>query len=193
MDATPLAGLPLAPPLFGVLVAGRAVQVDFRVASGTKLLLELPSPAAIAELSVFLLPGAALPAGHGAVVYVAPPPFSAWAVVGTLSPSRPSFTVHTGWAANAELAPARVVQLGVSVEPAEAVISAASTLDAAESGTLGVASLLARDLTEFLGSFAQQRPGEGSRLVLPCDVVDRWHAKCQTRFRVDPGWLHRPR
>jgi hypothetical protein len=188
--AAPLASLPLAPPLFGVLVAGRPVQSDFRVASAQSLIIELRDPGSIRELSVFLLPGAALPAGSGALVFFAPPPFTAWANLGALTMAAPSTTIHTGWAASAELAAAPCVQLGVSVEPAEAVVSAASALHAAEWDKLGFAQLLARDLTEFLGSFAQMRP-EGNRLVLPVDAVDRWLAKFQSKFRSDPGFLFR--
>lgn len=181
-----LAALPPAPPMFGLLVSGRPLLVDWRVAGENKLLIEIPQPASVNELSIFMLPGFSLPPDRGVLIFYAPPPFSNWANLGALGPSKPSLTVRTGWGSQPELAAAPVVQLGLSVEPADAVMSAASALDSQEWDKLGFAQLLARDLTEFLSSF-----NEGSRLVLPSDAVDRWYKKFESKFRHDPTFLYR--
>lgn len=165
-------------------------MTDWRVAGENKLLIEVPNPSAVNELSVFMLPGCALPPDRGVLVFYAPPPFTSWTNLGALGPSRPSITVRTGWGSNVELAQARVVQLGLSLEPADAVVSAASALDSQNWDRLGFAQLLARDLTEYLTSFCALR-AEGERLVLPPDAVERWYRKFSEKFRHDPTFLYR--
>lgn len=186
-----LAALPPAPPTFGLLVAGRPVQTDWRLAGPDKLLTEVAAPAGVAELAVFALPGVALPPDRGVLIFAAPPPFTAWTTLGALGPGKPSAVIRTGWAANPEFAGAPVVQVGLSVEPADAVANAASALSAGEWDKLGFAQLIARDLTAYMTSFAAPTPA-GERLVLPPDAVSRWYAKFEAKFRAQgPGFLYR--
>lgn len=180
----------MAAPAFGLLAAGRPVATDWRVASETKLVMDVPSPATVTELSVFTMPGVALPPDRGVVVYWAAPPFTEWAPLGALGPARPSITVRPGWSAMPELARAPAVQVGLSVEPVDAVASAASALEAGEWDKLGFAQLLAADLAAFMSSFSQVTAA-GERLVLPPDALDRWYKKFSDRWRREPGFLYR--
>lgn len=186
-----LAALPPAPPTFGLLVSGRPVMVDFRVAGENKLLIEVPSPASISELSVFALPGVQLPPDRGVLIFYAAPPYSNWTTLGALGPAKPSTFIRTGWNSQPDMAGAPSIQLGLSIEPADAVANTASALDTAEWDKLGFAQLIAKDVTAFLSSFSQVTTA-GERLVLPPDAIDRWYKKFEAKFRHEgPAFLYR--
>ena len=186
-----LAGLPPAAPVFGLLVGGRPVQADWRQPSPDRFVTEVLSPATATELALFLLPGVVLPPGRGCLIYYAAPPFANWAVLGTLTPERPSAVVHTGWAASPDIACAPVVQVGVSLEPLEAVATAAGALaSTAASDKLGFAALVARDLSAYVSSFVQTTSA-GERLSLPPDAVDKWAQRLQAKLQRDPNYLLR--
>jgi len=192
---TSLAGLPRMPrAVFGLLAGSRPVNLDFRqTPSATRFVAEVLAPAQAAELALFLLPGSELPPGSGAVVYFAVPPFSSWSALTTLTAMRPSSIVRTGWSANAEVAAAPVVQVGVSLEPLADVEAAHEALRGKEvTEQLTHAQLVARDLFSFLGSFQQSIAGVGERLVVPTDAIDKWIAKFENKFRMfGPGFLYR--
>lgn len=71
----------------------------------------------MSEVSFFMLPGAPVPPGYGAVLYYSIPPFQTWTLVGSVFPNKPSGIFRTGWATNEAMMGCPVVQLGVSIEP----------------------------------------------------------------------------
>lgn len=50
---------------------------------------EVPVPAAVTDLTFFLLPGVQLPTGAGVALYYAMPPFQEWTVLGALTAGKP--------------------------------------------------------------------------------------------------------
>ena len=144
-----------APPCFGLLVGDRPCSTDCWVASGEgRLYADVPAPASVTELAIFLLPGVALPPDRGVVVYASVPPYSAWTVLSALGPGRPTVFIRPEWASQPEFASAATVRLGLSLEPPDAVAAAASAVRGAEDSRGGLAELIARDLAAFLGSFS---------------------------------------
>lgn len=65
-------------------------------ASGSKYVTEVPMPAAITDLTFFLLPGVQLPTGAGVALYYAMPPFQEWAVLGALTAEKPRWVRRYG-------------------------------------------------------------------------------------------------
>ncbi len=182
-----------APPLLGLVVPGRLFTTDFVAApDGARLLLDVPAPAGVRELTLFPLPGAAaLPAGSGLVVYWALPPFEHFSALGALPAAAPSAVFQPGFASTPEIAAAPLVRLGVALESADVCANLMATqARAREQRAAGFAQLLAADVGAFLGSFAQRTP-EGERLVIPPAALAAWLRKTEERFRSDPEFLRR--
>lgn len=179
-------GEPVVSNVVGLLVAGRPVQTAFAALSPTRLVASVPNPADVRELSLFLLPGFALPPGSALVIYASTNPTAgAWTVLGGLTADRPSATFVTRWAANRDVAAAPAVAVGVSVEPAAAAADAmAAAAEAAAGERLGVAQLVARDVSNFLGSFATVVPSLGERIVVPASALTAWLAKFEEKLRL---------
>jgi hypothetical protein len=186
--------LPPAPGAFGLLVSGRPVILDFRSAGPQKFLAEVPEPGSAADVSMFLLPGISLPADKGVVVYAAPPPFSEWRVLGTLTPARPSGVFRTGWPSTPDIAAAPVVRIGVSVESIDTVNGITDATSGGDADLrLGFAQLVAQDLSQYLSSFAQVLPAHGERLVVPPAALSTWLRRFEDKFRRDPNFLYHKR
>jgi len=170
----------------GLLVAGRPVQTAFAALSPTRLVATVPDPKDVRELSLFLLPGFALPPASALVIYASTNPAAGcWSVLGGLTAERPSATFVTRWAANREIAAAPAIAVGVSVEPADAAAGAlAAAAEAAAGERLGVAQLVARDVSNFLGSYAAVLPGLGERIVIPASALSAWLAKFEDKLRL---------
>jgi hypothetical protein len=103
--------------LFGVVIPGRPLITDFQVVDATKAVAVLEQPAAVTELTFFLLPSTVIPPGFGAILYYSVPPFQTWVLIGSVDPCKPSGIFRTNWATNEEVRNCPVVQLGVSLEP----------------------------------------------------------------------------
>lgn len=82
-------------------------------------------------------------------------------------------------------------QIGLSVENADTVRAVLESSAAAETGRLGFAQLVARDIFNFLSSFSAPAPGGGDALVVPSKALSTWLAKFDARFRHDPDFLLR--
>lgn len=103
--------------LFGVVIPGRPVITEFQVVDATKAMTVVEQPAAVTEITFFILPTTVVPPGYGAILYYSIPPFQNWILLGSVDPSKPSGTFRTNWATNEEVRACPVVQLGVSLEP----------------------------------------------------------------------------
>ena len=79
------------------------LTVSYRVVDATKAVAEIPAPAQVAEVVFFLLPTSPLPAGSGAVLYYAAPPFTNWELLGSIDHSCPSAILRTGWSSDEAL------------------------------------------------------------------------------------------
>jgi len=65
----------VAPPLFALLIPGRTLATNFVPVSATKLMMQVPAPAAITELTVCMLQPS-IPADQAVAIYYSLPPFA---------------------------------------------------------------------------------------------------------------------
>ncbi|RWW15633.1 hypothetical protein BHE74_00030843 [Ensete ventricosum] len=148
----------------------------------------------VKEVCVFLLPAAAasFPPGKALAVYVQPPghPFL---FCGAVHPARPSAVLALPWPDLAEDAVAAVGALqvaGASAKIGVSVEDLASLPTVADAGAEKRAERLALKVGENLFNFMQSFCGvDGSRLVVPMDILDRWFKKFQERAKKDPSYL----
>lgn len=106
----------MAAPLFGVVVPGRPAVFEFQAIDATKAITIIQQPSTVTEITFFLLPSSPIPAGYGAILYYAVPPFTNWEVLGAVSINKPSGIFRTGWSTKEDLVGCPVVQLGVALE-----------------------------------------------------------------------------
>ena len=189
-----VAGLPApAQPPFGLVAGTRGVVSDFRVLSAAPpaFVCEVESPAACAEVALFLAPGVALPPGKGVVALWSRTDAEAWATLATLDAQRPSTIVRTGWPTSRELVGVPAVRVVCALLDASDVTSAAMAIAANEQAQLPFVQLVARDLATFCGSFAQPGPAPlggppgAPSIVLPADAMGRWLARFDAKFRAE--------
>uniref|UniRef100_V5I365 Uncharacterized protein n=1 Tax=Ixodes ricinus TaxID=34613 RepID=V5I365_IXORI len=79
--------------LFGAIVTGRLVQTDFQTIDQTKFLMNIPDPASINHIVVFLTGAQPFPEGLGGSVYFSWPSPDAvgnWQYLGFISNEKPS-------------------------------------------------------------------------------------------------------
>ena len=177
-----------APP-FALLASGRSLRTDFLPVGADKFMLSLEDPGHVSELAVFVLPGVAIPEDRGVIIFAGTPE-SGFATIGALSGRAPSTIIHTGWPSLPDVAKLPVIQIGLSLEPAQNVLAAQQSLSSGESDKLGFAQLIAKDLLLFVQSFAHITP-TGEHIILPPDALNRWYTKFATKFRSDPNFLSR--
>ncbi|KAL1348555.1 protein OPI10 homolog isoform X1 [Arachis stenosperma] len=145
----------------------------------------------IREVCIFLLNGFTLPPDKALAVYVQSPG-SPFVFCGAVTLARPSAVISLPWpdpgsggqlqltAADAQPLSAKI---GVSVEDAAALPS----LDVAgEQRIERVALKVGENLFNFMQSFCGV---DGSKLVVPMDILDRWFKKFQERAKRDPEYL----
>lgn len=70
-----------APAMFALLIPGRTLDTNFTLVDAKKMMIQVPAPTAITELTVCMLQPS-IPADHGVAVYYALPPFTESVTVG---------------------------------------------------------------------------------------------------------------
>ncbi|KAI6670652.1 hypothetical protein NL676_005537 [Syzygium grande] len=155
----------------------------------------------VREMCIFLLNGLALPPDKALAVYVQSPG-SPFVYCGAVTVSRPSAVLPLPWpepggdaAAGGAGAGGQPLQLtspgaaplsakiGVSVED----LGALPSLDAAAGRRIErMAMRVGENLFNFMQSFCGV---DGSKLVVPTDILDRWFNKFQERAKRDPDYL----
>ncbi|OAY63405.1 Protein Hikeshi [Ananas comosus] len=195
--------------MFGVVFPERSYPIDasaFAQIGPLHWVLDVgalaPSYRDVREVCVFLLPSAAasLPPGKALAVYAQPPgrPFS---FCGAVHPSRPSALLPLPWPQDDDADPAADppadpsnggggggggAKIGVAVEDAAALPPATAAEEAAGRRAERVAMRVGENLFNYMQSFCGV---DGSRLVVPMDILDRWFRKFQERARKDPSYL----
>jgi hypothetical protein len=181
----------MAAPILGLVCPGRPLRTDFTISDASKLVLDVPAPRDVSSVCVFILPGASLPPGTGVAVFWALPPYSSFTALGALTPETPSAVWSTGWASTPEIQAAPSIRIGVSLETLDVCLNLNATqAGAREARVAGFAQLVANDVGNFLGSFAQVTP-QGERLVIPPTALGVWLRRVEERFRADPEFLRR--
>ncbi|XP_020597542.1 protein OPI10 homolog [Phalaenopsis equestris] len=147
----------------------------------------------VKDMCIFLLNSALLPPEKALAVYVQAPgqPFL---FCGAVHNTRPSAVLSLPWPpAPADIADAAAgaiqvgggaAKIGVSVEDLAAL---PPMVDAgAEKRIERLALRVGENLFNFMQSFCGV---DGSRLVVPMDILDRWFKKFQERAKRDPTYL----
>jgi len=185
-----LEGLPSAEGTFGIVVAGRPVNLDIRQADENKFLAEIPLPSeGSGEIVVFLLPDAPeLPNDQGIVIYWSIPPFEDWRLLGTLTNNNPSAVFRTDWPSDPEIQNVPFIQLGISIEDIDTVQNLTKAVVQEKWDRLAFAELVARDLFTYIQSFSQVTD-RGEQLIIPTDALDKWINRFETRYKKDPNFL----
>ncbi|PON82272.1 OPI10 family [Trema orientale] len=146
------------------------------------------------ELCIFLLNSFTLPPDKALAVYVQSPG-SAFVFCGAVTLTRPSAVLTLAWpepGAAAAAAPLQIAaadsapisaKIGVSVEDLASLPSLDVT---AEKRIERLALKVGENLFNFMQSFCGV---DGSKLVVPMDILDRWFKKFRDRAKRDPDYL----
>ncbi|KAJ6402381.1 hypothetical protein OIU84_014469 [Salix udensis] len=143
----------------------------------------------VREICIFLLNSFTLPPDKALAVYIQSPG-SEFQFCGAVTTARPSAVLTLNWPepggqlqlTGPETAPVSA-KIGVSVEDLVALPS----LDvAAEKGVERVAMKVGENLFNYMQSFCGV---DGSKLIVPMDILDRWFKKFQERAKRDPNFL----
>lgn len=143
----------------------------------------------IREMCIFLLNNFTLPPDKALAVYVQSPG-SSFVFCGAVTVARPSAVLSLLWlepGGQMQLTSADSVppsaKIGVSVED----LASLPSLDvAAEKKIERLALKVGENLFNFMQSFCGV---DGTKLVVPMDILDRWFKKFQERAKRDPEYL----
>ncbi|KVH92150.1 protein OPI10 homolog [Cynara cardunculus var. scolymus] len=186
--------------MFGVVFPNRSFPID--ISTFTQIdtfhwLLDMNTFVgeaydSIREVCIFLLNNFTLPADKALAVYIQSPG-SPFLFVGAVTLARPSAVLSLPWpdpggeGINKQLtapdAAPLSAKIGVSVED----LSSLPSLDVvAEKRIERLAMKVGENLFNFMQSFCGV---DGSKLVVPMDILDRWFKKFQERAKRDPEYL----
>jgi len=200
--------------LFAVVVPGRPMQTLWHGLSDTRAVLfdAIFNARDIPDVCLSFIPGEGssfMVADRAAVFYWAPMDTNSgnaenWSLLGALHAQAPSGLFRTGWGAALATLPATAVRLAVSLEP----MAVATNLGLGAGGEAiedrrNFAAAIARDLWNFLGSFSQTTPyaqqqasaiqSDGSFMMVPTDILDRWMERFNHKFNRDPNFMLKPK
>lgn len=143
----------------------------------------------IKEMCIFLLNNFTLPADKALAVYVQSPG-SSFVYCGAVTVARPSAVFSLIWPEpgsqgqflTADTAPLSA-KIGVSVQD----LSSLPSLDVVAEKKIEYTALkVGENLFNFMQSFCGV---DGSKLIVPMDILDRWFKKFQERAKRDPDYL----
>ncbi|CAL0315697.1 unnamed protein product [Lupinus luteus] len=147
----------------------------------------------VRELCIFLLNSFTLPPDKALAVYIQSPG-SPFLYVGAVTIARPSAVLSLPWPDPGGSDGTGQLQLTADAQPLTAKIGV-SVEDLASLPSLDVVAekrieRLAMKVGENLFNFMQSFCGvDGSKLVVPMDILDRWFKKFQERAKRDPEYL----
>ncbi|XP_010242568.1 PREDICTED: protein OPI10 homolog [Nelumbo nucifera] len=183
--------------MFGVLFPNRSFPMDistFTQIDTTHWVLDMNTFVGeaydqIRDMCIFLLNGFTLPPDKALAVYIQSPG-SPFLFCGAVSVSRPSAVLSLPWPepggqlqlTSPDSAPLSA-KIGVSVEDLASLPSLDVT---AQKRVEHLALKVGENLFNFMQSFCGV---DGSRLVVPMDILDRWFKKFQERAKRDPDYL----
>ncbi|OIW04434.1 hypothetical protein TanjilG_32626 [Lupinus angustifolius] len=147
----------------------------------------------VREICIFLLNSFTLPPDKALAVYIQSPG-SPFVFVGAVTIARPSAVLSLPWPDPGGCDGTGQLQLTADAQPLTAKIGV-SVEDLALLPSLDVVAekrieRLAMKVGENLFNFMQSFCGvDGSKLVVPMDILDRWFKKFQERAKRDPEYL----
>lgn len=206
--------------MFGLIISGRPVDAQPQAITEAQYAFRIPTAPAFSHIVVFLLPGAQLPPGTAATVYVQIPPSQEFKLLGGIGPGKESaiFKVSglksTGLAdtdgdvmaddtmANAAAAGGDIV-VGVSIEPVAQVEQQLSTLASGGQPSHQSSNAIVkfndgsggRVTTKVL---AQRIIGNAFNFLasfgsdtVPLKAFQDWWTKFEKKVELDPSFLER--
>lgn len=191
-------------PLFGLLPAGHPLITDPTSSpSPTSLLYTLPTSKPFSHLTVFLLPGIALPPDTAAAIYLASQPSDPSAApnfkfLGAIGPGKESAVFSVGSANQQQQQQQQQgLVVGISVEAAGEVAPKLQEQAANKSNKTGgqpstvvLAQRIIQNAFNFLASFSGTA-GPGGVEVVPLKAFEEWWRKFESKVRADPSFLER--
>uniref|UniRef100_A0A7N0UZP4 Hikeshi-like domain-containing protein n=1 Tax=Kalanchoe fedtschenkoi TaxID=63787 RepID=A0A7N0UZP4_KALFE len=185
--------------MFGVLFPNRSFPMDISMFSQIDTfhwILDMSTFVGeaydqVSEICIFLLNSFTLPPDKALAVYIQSPG-SPFLFCGAVTLSRPSAVLSLPWpetgsggllALTAPDATPLSAKIGVSVED----LATLPSLDVTAGSRI---ERLAMKVGENLFNFMQSFCGvDGSKLVVPMDILDRWFKKFQEKAKRDPEYL----
>lgn len=200
--------------MLGCLVSGRIVQTSPQQVDVNRFVFAVEKANQIQHVAVFLLGTVALPDGFGASIFFGWPPYQEWKYLGFLTNAKPSaifrFQTKSGTGAGgidvdmgAERDENVVAQIGISIEPINAIESRAQGVNTGASSALVPATpasalgsnqtvqlkemqdfaiKMCENLYNYLRSFASQSTGD----MFPASALTKWYENFQRRLKSDP-------
>eukprot|EP00891_Asterochloris_glomerata_P001593 jgi/Astpho2/1593/e_gw1.00028.60.1_t len=179
---------------FGVVFVGSSYPVSheqFARVDATHWVLDVgvtvnPNYTELKEVALFLLqPGSSVPEGAGLGLYISVGG-AEWQYRGQVSAKHPSEVMPLQWP---EPKPSQVigpgvVQLGISMEP-QGELEQKEGVQVASRAEF--AKRVALDLFRFMESFNVSAAGD--QLVVPANIIERWHDKFVSRLQRDKDFL----
>ncbi|CAI0548283.1 unnamed protein product [Linum tenue] len=143
----------------------------------------------IREVCVFLLNNFTLPPDKALAVYVQSPG-SAFQYCGAVTIARPSAVLSLNWpepGGQLQLTAADAAPLTAKIGVSVVDLASLTSLDvAAEKRIERLAMRVGENLFNYMQSFCGV---DGSKLIVPMDILDRWFKKFQERAKRDPEYL----
>jgi protein Hikeshi len=170
--------------MFGIIYPGHPVLYTFTQVSETQWTSEVASPGLLNNLTFFLQNP--LPDGYALALSSSSYPYESLEFLGAIANERPSDIIHTGWSFKPEIAN-NPIKLLISMELIPNIVSLVE--NKANSDIRQVyAKKVALNLFRFMESF-NKNTTQHELLVLPCDVLDKWLIRFESKFRLDPNFV----
>mmetsp|Transcript_10325 Transcript_10325/g.12523 ORF Transcript_10325/g.12523 Transcript_10325/m.12523 type:complete len:192 (-) Transcript_10325:38-613(-) len=177
--------------LLAVTIPGRQMQLGWRFVSENRAVLSEPILMAneVPDVMISILPGCMFFGPDQAACIYWSSDGQDFSLLGALSHQLPSSFFRTGW--GTLLQPGTTIQLAISIEP----MDVATNLGLGVSGEAledrkSFAAAIARDLWTFLTSFAVDHvQSNGSMMLVPTTVLDRWMERFNAKFARDPNFM----
>ncbi|KAL1823458.1 hypothetical protein ACET3Z_010236 [Daucus carota] len=143
----------------------------------------------INEVCIFLLNNFTLPPDKALAVYIQSPG-SSFVFCGAVTLARPSALLSLDWpqpSGQLQLLPADSPPLSAKIGVSVQDLATLPSLDvAADKKIERLAMKVGENLFNFMQSFCGV---DGSKLIVPMDILDRWFKKFQERAKRDPDYL----
>ncbi|KAI6189547.1 DUF775 domain-containing protein [Aphelenchoides bicaudatus] len=192
--------------IFGVIVAGRALQTNFIQASEREFVIELPQSDSINHLVVLLTGVQLFPDNIGGSIYIQWPGEGGanWHYLGFISNSKPSAIFKIAQLAShkseqpdslfqsSSVVAIGNVMLGIIAEPLNDIASKTPAVTAAsnQSTVSQFAQKMTSNLVDYLSSYIVNIPDPSGRVTefIPVKAVQSWYQNFERRLQTNPNF-----
>lgn len=194
--------------MFGLIVAGRLVQTDFRQVNETKFVITIPDADNTNHIVVFMTGQIPFPEGMGGGVYFCwpNPAGPSWQLLGILSNEKPSAVFKVAGLKNGpqdtadpfgqlSMTQSHEAQIGVSVEPLVTLSQQTPVPVAAPSSVASMmqaATKMLEGFVNYTSSFAltqAQMTPNPTEMFVPLSTMQSWYENFQKKLQLNPQFL----